>query len=339
MHALATWIHNDSNTPGQNLGALYYAYWDGYQWLGPSVAASSGSRLLSGPVVAYAAPNEAVAVLASNVPNNSKPDTADMFKAQMATQQIATLRFDGTTWSGPTPLTYGGGARGRVVLAGAPAYGRAIAMWVHDAGSGGSHKWEVEYSVYSAATHTWSMPKVVSPGQPANSLDAEITLAFDSWGRAMASWVRQGNANFADNAHRSLVVAKWNAVSDYWTVETPAELPKGVLMPAIGFDEGTPVLAYTTYSLGPSGGLGNPTGLSVATYDGSIWQAQPVPGTGQTERPQVLALGEHQMLITYRQYGVGAGEDFYGTLMGAIADLSNPGHPKVTRGLRHSKPV
>jgi hypothetical protein len=324
---MATWVHNDANKPGQNQGALYYAYWDGYQWTEPGVAVASGARLVTDPVVAFAGLGEAVAVYASpKLDPNAVAAPTDMYE-QLKWQDVRWIRWDGAAWSAPAPIPGFNMGNGRPAIAGDPLRGRAMAMWVHDGSNGGvQNQWQIWYAIYSAETHSWSTALPL-PNQSTTSLDAEVTLAFDSTGKATAIWVRQGNRDFRQNSLRLLMMGVWDPATGAWTVTGIPGAPTGALMPAISFtasDE--PVLAYAVYGTDPDGltatGLGNNNKLGVSRRYAGAWQSQTFSLVRGVERPRVVMLPDQQAAVVYRGFGAANTVGYYGEPRVVTLDLT-----------------
>lgn len=347
-HVLGAWVHNDSNHPAQNQGKLYTVYFDGANWGAQQAVAGDANLLVTDPAIAFAGENEAVAVFASNAPNNTQPLTWTTVTQQLSNQKVSYSVYTGTSWTAPATLATGGGPHGRVTITGDPYRGRAIAMWIHDATGGGSIKrWFVMYSVYDAETNTWSTPANVDE-TPSGSLDAEVSLAFDSTGKATAIWVRQAGVEassvitspFTKNHLRTLVTANWHPNEpDVWAVDTqPTGLPVGALMPDIAFDDNDhPVVAYalhqkdrdgqTATGLGNNAYLGYAVGAPGTIVNGPdaappyVWTAKIVPGVKGVEQPRVAMLPDDQALVTYRGFGAAGTADYAGVLMGSTIDL------------------
>ena len=351
-HVLGAWVHNDSNSPTKNQGKLYTVYFDGANW-GAQQLVAGGSSLVTDPAIAFAGENEAVAVFATNEVNVTQPLSWGDVRQQLVSQKISYSVYDGTTWSTPTALTLpGGGPHGRVTIAGDPDRGRAIAMWIHDMGIvEGIKRWVVMYSVYDAETNTWTVP-ILADDTPTGSLDAEVSLAFDSTGQATAVWVRQAGVQagsaittpFNLNEQRTLVTANWHPNDPYnWDVTAqPLGLPVGALMPDIAFDDNDqPVVAYALHQQDRDGetatGLGNNAYLGYAvgtrtsvgygpqTTQPFVWTANIVPGVKGVEQPRVAMLPDDQALVTYRGFGQAGTLEYAGAQMASTIDLRHTG--------------
>ncbi len=350
-HVLGTWVHDTSNHPDQNQGVIYSAYYDGAAWSSPVPVAGNAGLLVNEPALAFADNELALAVYASNTPNATQPTTWTHVTQQLAAQKISYSLWDGNSWSASRVLTTtGSGPRGRVTLAGDPAHHRAMALWIHDASSGNTKKWEIEYSVYDALTGVWS-PVAVVAAPPADNLDAEVDLAFDGTGKATAVWVRQtiaatGNAKdspFNRNDLRTLVIATWDPAlpeAQRWNVDShPTGLPAGALTPDVVLDdENHPFLTYALYdkdrSITSTTGIGNNNwlgyaALSTATVQqkngqsilATSWNAYTVPNVRGIERPRVIILPENQAALVYRGFGAPGTDAYNGVAMAATIDL------------------
>jgi hypothetical protein len=360
-HVLGTWVHDASNDPTKSEGRLYAAYFDGANWHDPVEAAGSPTLLVSDPAVAFASDDNAVAVYAVNSPNSTRPLTWTDVTEQLEGQRIAYSTLVSGTWSQPAYLTpVGGGPRGRVTLAGDPERKRALAAWVHDVSTSSLKKWQIEYAVYTptASGGYWSEPGVVYAPPPDGSLDAEVALAFDSTGRAMAVWVRQAGVQAGDgltspftrNSQRKLVTTIWDPVTWQWSVTTsPADLPTGALMPDVAFDgDDQPILAYALYKTDRDGttptGLGNNNYLGYAVGSSTraaaargaqgaqaiTWQTGGAPDVRGVERPSVLMTMGDEASIVYRGFGAPGTPEFNGTLMATTIDLRDVGELQVS---------
>jgi len=334
-HVLGTWVHNGSNDPAQNQGVLYYAYWDGASWSDGAPAVTSTTFLLSEPEVTFAGPGTALAVFASNDVSTTQPMTWTQVKAQTANQQIAYSVWNGQTWSPKTNLTNSSnGPSGRVSLAGDPLHGQAMAVWVHDVSNGGLRMWQIEYSVYRVATGQWSPPQVVAAREP-RSIDAEPNVAFDSTGKAVATWVRQHGVSLADNLtspfnnndQRELWVATWDPNTNLWTASAPTALPKGALMPSAAFDsQNRLLLAYAINDKDRGGdptGLGNNNKLGVAISQ-TNWITKTVGDVLGVERPRIIPLGNDLAAVVFRGFGKVNTPEFSGVPMAVTVDLNKP---------------
>jgi hypothetical protein len=332
-HYLLTYVHDDAAHPDQNLGALYYAYWDGYDWTAPAIAVASGSHLITDPAVTYAGNDEAVAVFTRNANLGSQATSYTAMKTQLGGQQIAASRWNGATWSAAANITSGVGSRGRPVVAGDPQRGRAIALWVNDRSTGGDmngdgqvdekdRNWIIEASVYTAASDSWSAPQPLFPSG-VETLDAEPSIAFDSQGRAMAVWVRQAAGSFTRNADRVLMIAIWD--NGVWSLRASSQLPTGALMPSVAFDaDDHALLAYALYGTDGNGvtptGIGNNNRLGVAVYRNNNWEVKNL-GVKGVERPQVVLLPDDQAAIVYRGFGAYGTTSYYGEPSALTLDL------------------
>ena len=351
-HVLGAWVHDDSNHPSQNQGVLYSVYFDGASWGAQLPVAGSANLLVTDPAIAFAGENTAVAVFATNAPNATQPLTWTNVTQQLASQKLSYSIYNGVTWTAPATLDTGGGPHGRVTLAGDPYRGRAIAMWIHDdTGSGSTKRWLVKYSVYEAETNTWSTPANVD-NTPTGSLDAEVSLAFDSAGQAMAIWVRQAGVEassvitspFTKNDLRTLVTAEWHPNEpDTWAVTAQTQaigLPAGALMPDIAFDDNDqPIVAYALHQRDRDGqtatGFGNnaylgyairtavTTGYGPQATTVLSWTADVVPGVKGVEQPRVAMLPDDQAVLVFRGFGKSGSLDYQGVVMASTIDLHN----------------
>nr|MBP7688496.1 hypothetical protein [Thermoflexales bacterium] len=348
-HVLGAWVHNDSDHPSKNLGKLYTVYFDGANWGAQQAVAGDANLLVTDPAIAFAGENRAVAVYATNAPSSTVPLTWTNVVQQMSNQKLSYSTFNGATWSAPATLATGGGPHGRVTIAGDPYRGRAIAMWVNDATGGSAvKKWKIMYSVYEAETDDWSTPAQVDDHIPANTLDAEVSLAFNSTGGATAIWVRQAGVEasnvitspFTRNDLRTLVTANWhpNEPAVWEVTSQPTGLPVGALMPDIAFDDNDqPIVAYALHQKDRDGetatGFGNNAYLGYAvgapstighgpqTAQSFVWTAKVVPNVKGVEQPRVAMLPDDQALVTYRGFGAAGTADAAGVLMGNTIDL------------------
>ncbi len=226
-------------------------------------------------------------------------------------------------------------------------------MWVNDATGGSAvKKWKIMYAVYDAETDGWSTPAQVDDGMPANTLDAEVSLAFNSTGGATAIWVRQAGVEsssvitspYTKNDLRTLVTANWHPNEpDVWVVTSqPTGLPTGALMPDIAFDDNdNPVVAYALHKqdrdtttptglgnnayLGYAVGTPSTIGYGPQTAQTFVWTAKTVPGVKGVEQPRVAMLPDEQALVTYRGFGAVGTADAAGVLMGNTIDLRDTG--------------
>jgi hypothetical protein len=336
-------VHNGSNNPVQNQGVLYYVYWDGANWSEGAPAVTSTTFLLSEPEVAFAGPSTAVAVFASNNLSTTQPMTwahsvqLPSIADQMANQQIAYSVWNGQTWSPKTNLTNSpNGPSGRVSLAGDPLHGQAMAVWVHDVSLGGGKKWQVEYSVYRMATGQWSPPAPIIP-RVDGTIDAEPNVAFDSTGKAVATWVRQRGVSqtnnlvspFNNNDLRDLWVATWDPNTNIWTANPPTSLPTGALMPSAAFDsQNRLLLAYAINDKDRGGGptgLGNNNKLGVAVFSQTNWIVKTVGDVQGVERPRIVSLGNDLAAVVFRGFGKVNTPEFSGAPMAVTVDLKKPG--------------
>ncbi|CAG0996983.1 hypothetical protein PLCT2_02820 [Planctomycetaceae bacterium] len=351
-HTLASWVHNISNDPAHVVGVLYSAYSDGANWATPTAVAGEQEFLVTDPAIAFAGYDEAVAVYTSNDPAASNPITWTDVVTNTYTQKISYSRWNGQSWTNPMTVASNDNAstalgRGRVALAGDPSRGRALAVWLKQNMVAGMKRWQMEFSAYDAATNTWTTPSLVASA-PSGSLDAEVSLAFDSQGLATAVWVRQAGVEagntltspFTKNDQRRLVVATWDPATPLtWTVSVnPIGLPVGALMPSIGFDEyDRPVLAYALYgkdrdNVTPTG-LGNANQLGYAvgsTTNEQVkrlgaqalsWEARVADNIRGVEQPRVVALPQQQAAIVYRGFGAPGTPEYAGVAMAAVLDL------------------
>ncbi|MBP7688644.1 MAG: hypothetical protein KA765_12075, partial [Thermoflexales bacterium] len=339
---LGAWVHDTSNHPQQNQGALYSVYFDGASWGAQTPVVDNASILVTDPAIAFAGYGKAVAVFAANSPNATQPVTWSQVSQQLATQTISYTVWNGSAWSAPAKLASGGGdPRGRVTLAGDPYHNRVLAAWVRDQSPDDTLKyWTLEYSWFNANTNTWSPVKALSTPMIGET-DAEVSLAFDSTGKATAVWVRQGGVQstptgdspFNNNDLRHLVIATWNPATDVWTTDVqPDGLPTGALMPSIALDDqDRPMLAYALYLHDRDGvsntGLGNNNYLGYAVKPASgDWAAHTVLSVRGVERPRVVMLPEQQAAIVYRGFGEPGTTEYNGVAMAAVVDLQFAGN-------------
>ncbi len=355
-HVMATWVHDASNDPAKSEGVLYAVYFDGASWSEAMPVAGPGddpTLLVSDPAIDFAGDGVAVAIYAVNARNATNPGDWDAAQAQLANQTLYASVWQGTAWQPRVLVASGGGPHGRVSLAGDPANNRALALWIHDVSTTATKKWRVEYSVFNAATGAWTARAPIvsaAPNQsppPTGSIDAEVALAFDSAGRAMATWIRQSGilpsddnepeeySAFNRNDQRRLVVATWEPSTDVWTVSVgPMGLPLGALMPDVAFDDqDQPVLAYALYLQDRDGvtptGLGNNNHLGyavgsalglnrLANAQSIAWESRVAPNLRGIERPRVIILPEEQATVVYRGFDA---QNTNGALSAITVDL------------------
>ncbi len=344
-HLMATWIHDTSNDPAKSEGVLYAVYFDGAAWGEPAPVDGDPNFLVSDPAIDFASEGVAVAVYSANLANAANPGTWGETEAQLAAQKVYAKVWDGTTWLTRTIVAQGGGPHGRATIAGDPANQRAMAMWIHDASSGNTKKWQVEYSVFSASTLTWTQQATAGPAPQDTFVDAEVALAFNSNGAALATWVRQGGVQarniitspFMYNDQRRIVIGVWEPGTNVWTINSqPSGLPTGALMPDVTFDNsGRPVIAYALYlkdrdnvtatGLGNNNHLGYAVGSSTTATNrptdaqAITWQARVVPALRGVERPRVVVLPEEQATVIYRGFDA---SNSNGALSAVTIDLS-----------------
>jgi hypothetical protein len=336
-HLLGTWIHNSSNTPGQNIGVMYYVYWDGATWSdgGPGIA--DPSFLMSDPEVAFAGPGKALAVFASNnyTVTASKPVTWTDVVSQTSNQEIAYSVFNGLTWTKPVNLTSAVGPSGRVTLAGDPYHNQAMAAWVHDTSNTAGHKeWVIEYAVYNALTGAWPEKGVAASPMYGNVL-AEPNLAFNSIGEAALVFVNQKMVSasdtittpFNDNVHRTVSAFKWSPSKQSWT-SMMLSIPNGALMPSVAFDlNDKPIVAYSLYDKDKGGGptgIGNNNLLGYAVLTGTKWITNTVGSVRGVERPRVIPLKADLAVILFRGFGAVNTPAFSGVPMAVTVNPLKP---------------
>jgi hypothetical protein len=344
-HLMATWIHDISNDPAKSEGVLNAVYFDGANWGEPVPVDGDSNFLVSDPAIDFAGEEIAVAVYAANLRNTTNPGTWDGVQTQLAAQKVYASVWNGATWITRTLVAQGGGPHGRVTIAGDPANQRAMAMWIHDTSSGNVKKWQVEYSVFSTSTMTWTQRATAGAAPQDSFIDAEVALAFNSNGEALATWVRQGGVQassvitspFIHNDQRRIVIGTWNPTTNVWDINAqPADLPTGALMPDVSFDEqDRPVIAYALYrrdrgitsttGLGNDNELGYAVGSSTTANDqptdaqAVTWDARVVPNLRGIERPRVVVLPEEQATVIYRGFDA---NNVNGVLSAVTIDLS-----------------
>ena len=347
---MATWVHNTSNDPAHVVGVLYSTYSDGANWTAPESVAGSQTFLVTDPAVAFADYGEVLAVYTSNDPAATAPMTWTDVAENTYSQKMSYSRWNGQSWTAPATIPADDAqGRGRVALAGDPAHQRALAVWLKQNITAGKKRWQMEFSVFNAVNDTWSTPALVAV-PPLDSVDAEVSLAFDSQGLATAVWVRQAGVEassvitspFTKNDQRTLIIATWDPATPLtWTVNiSPAGLPKGALMPSLGFDENDrPVLAYALYQKDRDNvtatGLGNANKLGYAvgsTTNKQVkrlgaqalgWDAHVAPNIRGVEQPRVVALPQQQAAIVFRGFGAPGTPEYAGAAMVATLDLQS----------------
>ncbi len=342
-HLLGTWIHNSSNTPGQNVGVMYYVYWDGASWSDGAPGIADPAFLISDPEVAFAGPGQAVAVFATNSLSATKPVTWSQVTGQVANQEIAYSVFDGQTWSAPAYLTNAVGPSGRVTLAGDPLHGQAMAAWVHDTTEVVHYKqWLIEYAVYHAQTGTWtpSGANRVAAFPSYGTVNAEPNVAFNSIGEAALIFVNQrvpdptnlitSTTPFNDNSQRVTALYKWSPATQGW-LSLMLNIPKGALMPSVAFDQtDRPIVAYSLYDKDRGGGptgIGNNNLLGYAILSGTQWITQTHGTVHGVERPRIIPLKSNLAVILFRGFGAVNTPEFSGVPMAVTVNPLKPNQP------------
>ncbi len=346
-HLLGTWIHNSSNNPQQNVGVMYYVYWDGASWSeGQPAGVNDASFLMTDPEVAFAGPGKAVAVFASNSPNATQPITWSQVMNQAGGQQIAYSIFNGSTWTAKTALTNGLGPSGRVTLAGDPFHGEAMAAWVHDVSLPSKKNWIIENARFIASSGTWVGPSVVVTQSIPGVLSAEPNLAYNSIGEAALVWVSQRGAGasstittpFNTNSTRTLGMLRWSPSAQSWNfMGGGANFPAGVLMPSVAFDvNDKPLVAYTIYDKDQGGantGFGNNNLLGYGILTGTTWVTKTHGSVLGVERPRMIPLKADLAVILYRGFGAVHTPEFGGAPMAVTINPLKPADAPSSPGL------
>lgn len=324
--AMAVWLPHESELPpGAMAHKPHYSFFDGAQWTGPQPIYPDAEAADETQVV-FLDDTRALAVWthARFIPEGdelTEENEGEFFQSFELRYSI----WDGMAWSPPAFLTDDQIYDGRPALAGNPANGSALLVWLrHDTSVMEEEGFLALY--YSSYTDgSWSAPRRLDPASRA--LDFQASARFDHLGRPGVVFVREDDGDVSTPEDRHLMFATSGRVA--WSVAQVPNLPIGPWTPSLAFDlANQPVVAFVVPSRSPEtdewlGADGNFSLLMVASRGSMGWQSQVIGETIFAERPVVRVNDDNQAIIMFRRFGFGDGHES-GELGAATADMAAP---------------
>ncbi|MFW9896606.1 MAG: CARDB domain-containing protein [Candidatus Thorarchaeota archaeon] len=187
-NAMMVWTQNKT-VDDKPTTDIYYSIWQGDDW-GPAEYVTNDDYSDSDPALTYFA-NGKVMLVWSRVMGDTSTMTVEKPFEILKTQEIAYSIWDGSSWSTPELITNDDSANGRAVVSASPS-GEVIAAWVGDPDYNFTTTTDMEifYSTWNGGSWT---PKTALTNN--DNMDYDISLAHDSEGNAILSWIRDVDGN------------------------------------------------------------------------------------------------------------------------------------------------
>ena len=321
-HALTVWVQDDAAAPAAPDVHIYYAYHDGTQW-SPAQRLTAAAAYLDSPRVAFLAPNRAIAVWEQSTLTPAQANATDEV-GLLSSSELFYALWDGSVWSTPVAITSDTVVDTRPVLASDPLTGAVLLAWLR--GNPTAAPGQPSFALFSAAYDgsQWSAPAAIDPSSTA--FDRQISMVFDSRGRAWAAWLRDSDGDVSTSEDRQIALAVFD--NGAWsTPEIVPGLPAGVYTPSLAMDiDDEPVLTFVVPAVRPQSGRlgsgdGNTSRLYAARRAGAAWVVTAVGDQTYAERPIVRITAGNQAIIVFRQFGTATDVHLTGDLAAAVGDL------------------
>lgn len=323
-HALAVWIQEESSDPTHPDRHVVSSYYNGTTWTA-ATNVTTQRALVDTPKVTFLGPSRALAVWVQSTLSLDQALASDT-PTLLGSTELAFSLWDGSTWTAPAPITSDALLDTAPSLAGDPASGHAVLMWLraHDSPLAGQSPVGVYAALFDGVQ--WNAPTLV--GVRSAMLERAPTVKFDRQGQAVAMWLRDVDGNVLTSEDRQIVVSR-DEQGVWSTPEAIPNLPPGAYTPSFAFDTfNNPVVVFVvppveveTGQLGS--GDGNASVLYVAHRRDSTWEVGPIGTNIHAERPVVSVTSDNHAIVMYRQFGDNGDVHVSGDLASAVAALGD----------------
>jgi hypothetical protein len=287
------------------------------QWSAP-VQLSSGQAAVNDPAAAFFGSDmsQAMVAWAQTDITAQEEEAAQTHADLMNHMEIYVNRWNGTSWSGPTPLTADLLGDGAPALAGGP-FGVSLA-WVRDMDGNSATQADMVIARRSFSTTTGQWAPVQTFQAAPSGMNAQVSISRQHYGdsavEAMA-WIYDADGSPATLEDRRVHVAI--LAGGDWVMLNPQPLPPRLASVSIAADPGNGQmlhLAFTTYNTvedGTSGAITDDTRLWTAKIntDTTPYSVDYFPvndergGSVRAERPRLQAAANGEFVLTFRRFG------------------------------------
>ena len=230
--ATMVWVQNRVGPDNRTYTDICYAMWDGTDWGTPGCITHDAQPDFD-PALTYDSEGNVIVVwsrMLGDLETHTPDDPFGIFE----TQEIVYAIWDGTTktWSSTQQLTDDTYADGRAVVSAGPD-GTALAIWVGDVDHNltTTEDMDLYYSVWDGID--WTLETALTSN---TVMDYSVSLAHDSKGNAIASWVRDRDGDLSTSFDTELRYARWDGIS--WSPSSlVTELNETKQNPSITFDQ------------------------------------------------------------------------------------------------------